>query len=107
VAAPHLVASKQGAILWVRVQPRARRAGVEGYHGDRLKIALTAPPVEGAANEALVRFLAELVGVARGDVEVVAGQTAREKSVAFRNLSVEELSRRLVPHLPDLPAGSP
>jgi uncharacterized protein (TIGR00251 family) len=101
VATPHITTGKQGAVLRVRVQPRARRAGLEGFHGDRLRIALTAPPVEGAANDALMRFLAELVGVARGDVEVISGHSAREKSVAFRGLSAEELTARLGPHLPE------
>jgi len=101
VATPHITSGKQGAVLRVRVQPRARRAGLEGFHGDRLRIALTAPPVEGAANDALMRFLAELVGVARGDVEVISGHSAREKSVAFRGLSTEELTARLGPHLPE------
>jgi len=99
VTTPHVTSGRQGAVLRVRVQPRARRAGVEGFHGDRLKIALTAPPVDGAANDALMRFLAELVGVARGDVAVITGHSAREKSVAFRGLSAEELSARLDPHL--------
>jgi uncharacterized protein (TIGR00251 family) len=99
VSAVRVHASKQGAIVWVRVQPRARRAGVEGLHGERLKVALTAPPVDGAANEALIRFMAELVGVPRGEVRIVAGETSREKSVAFHGLTVQELEDRLALHL--------
>ncbi len=65
----------------MRVQPRASRTEVVGQHGDAVKIRLRAPPVDGAANEELVRFLAERLGVARGAVTIVGGQTSRIKRV--------------------------
>jgi hypothetical protein len=67
--------------LLVRVQPRASRDQVMGPRGDRLKVCLTAPPVEGAANDGLVRFLARELGVAPSRVTVVSGHGAREKRV--------------------------
>ena len=65
----------------VRVQPRAARSEVLGLHGDALKVRLAAPPVDGAANDALVALLAEALGVPRRAVRVVTGATARAKLV--------------------------
>jgi uncharacterized protein len=65
----------------IRVQPNAPRSKVVGAHGDALKIALAAPPVDGKANAECVRFLAELFGVRRGDVTILTGETARTKVV--------------------------
>ncbi len=80
----------------VRVQPRASREHVVGVHDGALKIALTAPPVDGAANEALTRYLAKKLGIARRDVEIVQGATGRLKVVALRGTTreaVESLTR--------------
>lgn len=65
----------------VHVQPRASRSEIVGVHGTALKVRLEAPPVDGAANEALVTLLAERLGVPRRSVRVVAGATARAKTV--------------------------
>ena len=65
----------------VHVQPRASRSEIIGQHGAALKVRLQAPPVDGAANEALVRLLADALGVPRGTVRVVAGATSRTKTV--------------------------
>jgi uncharacterized protein (TIGR00251 family) len=65
----------------VHVQPRAARSEIVGLHGAALKVRLQAPPVDGAANEALVALLAERLGVARRSVRVVAGLSSRAKTV--------------------------
>jgi len=65
----------------VHVQPRATRSEIVGVHGTALKVRLQAPPVDGAANEALVTLLAERLGVARRSVRVIAGATSRSKTV--------------------------
>jgi len=65
----------------VHVQPRAARSEIVGLHGAALKVRLQAPPVDGAANEALVTLLAERLGVARRAVRVVAGTSSRAKTV--------------------------
>lgn len=65
----------------VHVQPRAARSEIVGLHGAALKVRLQAPPVDGAANEALVTLLAERLGVARRAVRVVAGVSSRAKTV--------------------------
>ena len=84
-----------GVRLRLRVQPRASREEVAGVSGDAIRIRLTAPPVEGAANEALVRFLALRLEVPRSAVELVSGLTGRIKLVAVAGLSAEETGRRL------------
>ncbi len=70
-----------GVRFAVRVQPRASRRGVEGLHGDALKVRVTAAPVDGAANEAVVEVLAEALGVPKGAVRIVSGATGRRKVV--------------------------
>lgn len=81
--------------MTVRVQPRASRNGVAGLSEGVLRVRLTAPPVENRANEALVRFLAEALGVPRGCVEIVAGDRGRNKIVRVRGVAPDELRRRL------------
>ena len=73
----------------VRVQPRAARSTVEGVRDGALRVRLAAPPVDGAANEELVRLLARRLGVARRDVSIVGGATSRSKLVDVRGVSVE------------------
>ncbi len=85
----------QGATFRVRVQPRARKNAVVGEIGDALKIALTAPPVEGRANDACIEFLAEFLKVPRSSVTIAAGQTSRHKVVRVRGMTAAELADRL------------
>ncbi|HET7295490.1 MAG TPA: DUF167 family protein, partial [Gemmatimonadales bacterium] len=66
--------------LVVHVVPRARRTEVAGRHGDAIRIRVAAPPVDGAANAELIRFVAESVGVARGAVTIASGATGRRKT---------------------------
>jgi uncharacterized protein (TIGR00251 family) len=81
----------------VRVQPRASRSGVIGGHGDALKVRLAAPPVDGAANDALVVLLAEELGVPRRSVRIVSGTASRSKTVEVDGIEsglVEQLAAR-------------
>ncbi|PYP05658.1 MAG: hypothetical protein DMD57_03140 [Gemmatimonadetes bacterium] len=84
------------ATLVVHVVPRARRTEVSGWHGDAIKIKVAAPPVEGAANAELVRFVAERVGVTRGAVTIASGATARRKTVAVEGVTADALARALL-----------
>ena len=68
-------------VLDLHVQPGAKRTEVAGPHGERLKVRLAAPPVDGAANDELVRFLAEAFGVPRRQVTIVSGAASRAKRV--------------------------
>ena len=73
---------REGAVRFaVRVQPRASRSEVSGTHGEALKVRLSAPPVEGAANDALVELLADALDVPRRAVRIISGATARTKVV--------------------------
>jgi uncharacterized protein (TIGR00251 family) len=81
--------------LAVRVQPRARSNGIVGMHGGALKIRLTAPPVEGAANEALLDLLADVLDIPRGAMRIVSGATTRDKVVAIRGVSIDSVRRAL------------
>ena len=84
-----------GATLSVKVHPRAKKNAVTGEVGDAFKLALTAPPVEGAANDACVRFLAELLDVPRSSVTIAAGESSRQKLIRVAGLSAAEVERRL------------
>ncbi|MBI5905973.1 MAG: DUF167 domain-containing protein [Deltaproteobacteria bacterium] len=85
------------ATLPVRVVPRASREGVAGFEGGVLRIRLSAPPVEGKANEALVRFLAKALGVPRGRVTLAVGARGRSKVVRVDGMTTEEALARLAP----------
>ena len=79
----------------VKVIPRASRNEIAGVEGEALRVRLTAPPVEGAANAALLAFLAEVLGMPKRDVRLVSGQTARRKVVAVAGVKAEEVQERL------------
>jgi hypothetical protein len=84
-ATPAWARWRDGALmLSLHVQPGARRTALAGEHGGRLKISLQAPPVDGKANEALLRHLAEVLGLRRAQLELVAGAGSRDKTVAVR-----------------------
>lgn len=91
--------SKGGATFAVKVVPRASRNEIAGIHHDLIRVRLAAPPVKGAANRALVKFLAGVLDVSRQDVEIVAGHTSRRKVVRVMGLSPHEVRARLLPHL--------
>lgn len=76
--------TNDGIKLRVRVTPRASRSEIAGLHGDALKIRLHAPPVDGAANEALIEFLADALDVPRSTVHIERGHTGRSKEITIR-----------------------
>lgn len=80
-----MVAQWQGSdlILHCRIQPKASRSEFAGPHGDRLKIRIAAPPVDGEANAALLRFLAKAFGVTQKQVTLLRGEQGREKSLCI------------------------
>lgn len=84
-------------LLTVHIQPRARQDEIVGPHGDRLKIRITAPPVDGKANSHLIRFLAETCGVAVSAVELIAGTSGRDKRLRIH------APKQLPPPLPARP----
>ena len=82
-------------ILAVKLQPRASRNEIIGPLGGELRIKVTAPPVDSAANEALLRYLAELLECPRGAVQLIRGQTSRHKLIALRGVTVDAALARL------------
>jgi uncharacterized protein len=80
-----------GATIALRVVPRAPRTELAGRHGRALKLKVHAPPVEGAANDAIRRFLADLAGVRPGDVELLQGERSRDKVVLVRGVQAHDL----------------
>jgi len=73
----------------VRVSPRASRAEVGGLHDGALKVKLTAPPVEGAANAALIALISKRLGVAKRDVTILSGQSGRDKRLEVEGANAE------------------
>jgi uncharacterized protein (TIGR00251 family) len=80
----------------MHVQPRAARTALVGAHGDAIRVRLAAPPVDGAANDELVRFLADRLGVRRRDIGIVRGLSGRRKTVRIEGMTAEEARERLL-----------
>ena len=80
-----------GATLSLHVQPGAKKSECAGLHGEALKIRLAAPPVDGKANEALLRFLAERLAIPRQQISLKSGQTSRQKVVEIESVTAERL----------------
>jgi uncharacterized protein (TIGR00251 family) len=87
-------AEADGSVTFrVRVAPRASRSAAAGEHDGALKVRVAAPPVEGAANDELVRFLARSLGLAPRDVEIISGHTSRTKLVRARGATAAQVRR--------------
>ena len=79
----------------VKVHPRAKKNAITGELGDALKISLTAPPIDGKANEACFEFFAKLLKVPRSSVTIASGHTSRSKVIRVAGLSAEEVRKRV------------
>src|SRR2546422_5760512 len=88
VVGPHVTLS-------LRVQPRSSRNAVVGWSGDTLNIRLTAPPVEGAANAACLKFLADFLDLPQSQLEILGGERSRQKVVRITGLTQDEVHARL------------
>jgi len=87
--------SANGITFAVKVHPRARKNAITGIVGNALKLALTAPPVEGRANQAVIEFFAELFAIPRSSVTIASGDTSRNKIVRISGLSRAAVEERL------------
>src|SRR3954466_601032 len=87
-----VTAHPEGSLLPVRAQPGARKNAVIGEHGGALKIAVTAPPEDGRANQAITELLREWLGLKRSQVELASGASNRNKQFLIRNLDVSRLT---------------
>jgi uncharacterized protein (TIGR00251 family) len=89
-----LGAQPDGALLSVKLQPRASKNEIGAPLGDELKIKVTAPPVDAAANQALIELLAEKLDCPRGRVELIRGQTSRHKTIKLHSFTPEEVLKK-------------
>jgi uncharacterized protein (TIGR00251 family) len=96
-----LPVSSGGVRVKLKVIPNAPRDEIVGWRGDALTVKVAAPPVEGKANRALIKFLAEVLGVRPVDVSIVQGETSRSKSVHIAGISAAQARERLKKEGPD------
>jgi uncharacterized protein len=93
----YLKAHADGVLLSVKLQPRASRNEIGEPLGQELRIKVTAPPVDAAANEALIRLLAETLDCPRSRIEILRGHTSRHKLIALHGISASAVLERLQP----------
>lgn len=90
-----VIETAKGVTFAVKVQPRARKNAITGTVGDALKLALTAPPVEGKANQAVIEFFAEFFEIPRSSVSIASGETSRNKVIRVSGMSAQQVRERL------------
>ncbi|PSH04709.1 MAG: YggU family protein [Acidobacteria bacterium] len=87
--------TSHGAQFALRVQPRASRNAFAGLMGDAIKLAITAPPVDGKANQAVIEYLSEFFRVPKASITIVSGETGRNKLIAIRGMSAAQVLKAL------------
>lgn len=91
---------KRGSALAVRVTPRASRNEITEIQSDgTVKIRLTAPPVDGEANQLLIAFLSDVLGIAKSNIDIVAGSSGRDKLISVTDMDKEEVHNRLLAYI--------
>lgn len=90
-----IVETNEGVTFSIRVVPRASKSEIVGEHDGALKVRISSPPVDGTANEDVVRILAKAVGVAKSDVAIISGQTAKTKRIRITGVTAAQLQSRL------------
>jgi len=91
----YISAYKNGVRIQLHIQPRASRTAIVGEHGDALKIAIQAPPVDGEANEAVLDFFKSIFKKTCPEIEILSGHKGRQKTIYLSNISVEEALKKL------------
>lgn len=84
-----------GATFAIKVHPRAKKNAITGEVGDALKVSLSAPPIDGRANQACIEFFAKLLKVPRSSVTIASGQSSHQKVIRVIGLSAEEVRKRV------------
>ena len=96
----HLHDGKVGSALAVRITPRASRNKIVEVQADgTIKIHIAAPPVDGEANEHLIAYLAEVLNIPKSRLEIVAGQSGRDKLISVLDMDAETVHKRILAHL--------
>lgn len=91
----HIREKSMGLEIPLHVQPRARREEMAGLYNGAVKLKITAPPVDDAANRAVIEFFASRLAVSRSQIHIVSGLRSREKILRIENMTLEEFRRRL------------
>jgi len=91
-----LTSAGADVVLSLHIQPGAKKTEVVGLHGEALKVRLAAPPVDGKANEALIAFLADILGIAKARVSLVSGMTSRAKRLRISDYAAEAARQSLL-----------
>jgi hypothetical protein len=89
----------KGILLKVHLQPQASRNEIVGPYRDGIKVKVTAPPIEGKANEALIRFLAEELGISMSSIKILKGLHSREKTLRISGTLDQELVKKISKHI--------
>ena len=97
-AKTHEIKGEIGTLLILYIQPGASKSVIRGIHGDRLKISVQSPPVDGAANEAVIEFLSKILKLPKSKIYLLSGETSRQKNLWIK-CKVEEITAVLVPAL--------
>ena len=90
-----LIETSDGILLPVKAQPGARRNGITGEHGGKLKVAVVEAPEKGKANEALIRVLAEALGLKRSQIAIASGAVSRDKTFLITGVRPDDLRERI------------
>lgn len=86
-----------GVLLHLFVQPKSSKNEIVGPHNDELKVKITSPPVDGQANEAVIKFFSKLLRIPKGQIELIRGETSRHKVIKIHGLSTEDLQKIVNP----------
>jgi uncharacterized protein (TIGR00251 family) len=95
-----LTESVAGVTLSLRVVPRAKRSAIDGVVEGALRLRIAAPPVEGAANKAVIAYLAAVLGVPKRDISLLSGGQSRQKVLRINGLNAAQVRQRLHAHWP-------
>ncbi len=90
--------TRDGLMVRLRVQPRARRCEISGVYNGALKIKVPAPPLDDAANSAVIEYLASVVGVSKSRISILSGAKSRDKVIRIKNMSLKDFYKKLDPH---------
>lgn len=96
MSAPWLRLAGDDAILTLHIQPGAKKTEVAGEHGEALKIRLSAPPVDGKANDCLIAFLGERLGIAKSRLELISGTSSRAKRIRVTGIGIDAVAAGLL-----------
>jgi uncharacterized protein (TIGR00251 family) len=92
---PKIALHPDGLVLPIRVQPGAKKNSIHGVHDGALKVSVQAAPEDGKANDAIMELLKKTLGIKRNQIEILSGQTSRNKKILIRELKLEELAQKI------------